>query len=92
MSLRLISADGTLVAQRDVPVEEEVTVQLYVPPDALPGPYDLVLLVYDGETMDPIRTVEGVDLVTLASLAVGRRRSRRLPAARSLVQVRDLIP
>ena len=71
VSLRLISADGTLVAQRDLPVEEEVTAQLYVPPDALPGPYDLVLLVYDGETMDPIPTVEGVDLMTLTTLEVG---------------------
>jgi 4-amino-4-deoxy-L-arabinose transferase-like glycosyltransferase len=70
-SLRLVSADGTLVAQRDVPLAAEVAVQLYVPPDAVPGPYDLWLLVYDGETMDPLLTTQGVDLTKLTTLNVG---------------------
>ena len=70
ISARLISADGTLVAQQDVPAREDVALSLFVPPDAAPGAYVLWLLVYDDETLDPIPDVQGQDLVRLAPIQV----------------------
>ncbi|MEZ4557669.1 MAG: hypothetical protein R2851_01780 [Caldilineaceae bacterium] len=39
-----------------------------VPPDAVPGPYQLRMMIYDEETLEPIRTTDGADLVTLIDL------------------------
>ena len=70
VSLRLISDDGTLVAQQDVALAENVGLSLFVPPDAVPGSYALFALVYDEETLDPLRTVDGQDLVKLTPVQV----------------------
>lgn len=69
-SLRLTSDDGTLVAQRDVPLTDTVIAQLFVPPDATPGGYHLSVLIYDDETLDPVPDVNGQIEVPLTSIQV----------------------
>ncbi|MEZ4580488.1 MAG: hypothetical protein R3A10_02320 [Caldilineaceae bacterium] len=63
----------------NVPLADEVEVNLFVRRlDAVPGPYQLRMMIYDEETLEPIRTTDGADLVTLDRS--GRPRSEmRLP-------------
>ena len=68
--MRLISEDGTLVAQQDVSLKPEVKVSLFVPPDAVPGSYSLFMMVYDSDSLDPIRTESGQDLVTVTTVQI----------------------
>lgn len=75
VSLRLVSDGGDLVAQQDTPLNEAVNVQLFVPPDITPGAYTLFMLVYVDETLEPVRTVDGVDLVPLLPVQVTESRS-----------------
>ena len=70
LSLRLFSDREVLIAQLDVPLADEVEVNLFVPPDAVPGPYQLRMMIYDEETLEPIRTTDGADLVTLIDVEV----------------------
>ena len=72
-SLRLFSEDGTLVAQEDRPIRPEMAVTLFVPPDAIPGPYILQLLVYDEETFDPVHTEDGQSIVTMTAVELRQR-------------------
>ena len=69
-SLRLISAQGDLVAQQDTTLSEAVSVQLFVPPDVAPGAYTLFLLVYVDETLEPVRTVADVELAPLLPVQI----------------------
>lgn len=69
-SLRLFSDNEILVAQLDVPLAEELDVHLFVPPDALPGSYQLRLMVYDEESLEPVPTTDGLDIVALVELEV----------------------
>ncbi|MEM7530797.1 MAG: glycosyltransferase family 39 protein [Chloroflexota bacterium] len=70
VSLRFVGDTGTLIAQRDVPLTPEVRVQLYVPPDALPAPYDLFMMVYDEQTLSPVPTIDGQELIKLTTITV----------------------
>lgn len=70
VSLRLISEQGDLVAQQDTALTAAVNVQLFVPPDAVPGAYTLWLLVYVDETLEPVRTVNGQDVVPLLPVQI----------------------
>lgn len=67
-SLRLFSEDGTLVAQQDRRLEPEMLLTLFVPPDAVPGPYSLLMMVYDEESHDPMPAEDGQELVTMAAI------------------------
>ncbi|MBK8046217.1 MAG: hypothetical protein IPK16_03260 [Anaerolineales bacterium] len=70
VSLRLIGTDGTLVAQQDVSLQPEMKVSLFVPPDAVPGDYALYMMVYDSDTLDPVRTLDGQDLIITTPVQV----------------------
>ena len=74
VSLRLISEQGDLVAQQDTMVSESVTVQLFVPPDAAPGAYTLFLLVYVDETLEPVRTADGIEAAPLLPVQITESR------------------
>ena len=71
LSLRLIAADGTLVAQVDDGLDAVNRIQLFVPPDAVPGDYSLHLMVYDAETLDPIPAADGQQIVQVADIQIG---------------------
>ena len=71
LSLRLILADGTLVAQVDDGLESLNKIQLFVPPDAVPGPYGLHLMVYDAESFEPIPAPDGQQIVQVTTVQVG---------------------
>lgn len=75
VSLRLISDQGELVAQQDTTLNDAVNVQLFVPPDITPGAYTLVLLVYVDESLEPVRTVAGADLVPLLPVQITASRT-----------------
>ncbi len=71
LSLRLIAEDGTLVAQVDDGLEALNKIRMFVPPDAVPGPYGLHLMVYNADTLDPIPTADGQQIVEVATVQVG---------------------
>jgi len=70
VSVRLQNAEGALIAQRDVALGEHVAVQLFVPPDAVAGAYNVVVLIYNEETLDPVGDVNGQLEVVLAPVQV----------------------
>jgi hypothetical protein len=70
LSLRLIAEDGTLVAQVDDGLEALNKIQLFVPPDAVPGTYGLHLLLYDAASFSPIPAGDGQQIVQVATVAV----------------------
>jgi hypothetical protein len=72
LSLRLIAADGTLVAQVDDGLEALNKIQMFVPPDAAPGMYGLHLLLYDANSFEPIPAAGGQQLVQIAQVQVGQ--------------------
>ena len=71
LSLRLIAEDGTLVAQVDDGLDALNSIRMFVPPDALPGPYGLHLMVYDSDSLEPIPTADGQQMVQVATVEVG---------------------
>ena len=70
VSLRLISDDDTLVAQRDVGLGEKIQLTLFVPPDAAPGPYGLHLMVYEAETLEPVSAEDGQQIIEVAPIEI----------------------
>ena len=71
LSLRLIAADGTLVAQVDDGLDALNRIQLFVPPDATPGAYGLHVMLYNAETLEPITAADGQQIVVVAEVEVG---------------------
>ena len=71
LSLRLIAEDGTLVAQVDDGLEALNKIRMFVPPDAVPGPYGLHLMVYNADSLDPIPTADGQQIIQVATVQVG---------------------
>jgi hypothetical protein len=72
LSARLISSDGTLVAQRDLPVAPDLAFNLFVPPDVVPGNYTLKTMIYHEETFEPLAGADGTwetDLVQVTVLS-----------------------
>lgn len=72
LSLRLIAEDGTLVAQVDDGLEALNQIRMFVPPDAVPGPYGLHLLLYDAESFEPLPAADGRQIVQVATVDVGQ--------------------
>jgi hypothetical protein len=70
VSARLISDDGTLVAQQDIPLAPTAQLTLFVPPDAQPGSYGLHFMVYVDETLDPVATADGEQQIRVAAVQV----------------------
>ena len=77
LSLRLIAEDGTLVAQVDDGLDTLNKILMFVPPDAVPGPYGLHLMVYDSDSLEPIPTADGQQIVQVATVQVGGGRGYR---------------
>ncbi len=44
---------------------------MFVPPDAVPGQYGLHLMVYNADSLDPIPTADGQQIIQVASVQVG---------------------
>jgi 4-amino-4-deoxy-L-arabinose transferase-like glycosyltransferase len=72
LSLRLIAADGTLVAQVDDGLEALNKIQIFVPPDATPGEYGLHLLLYDADSFEPIPAADGRQMIQVAAVQIGQ--------------------
>jgi hypothetical protein len=70
LSLRLVDAGGTVVAQQDRTVEPAFRYGLLIPPDAPPGEYSLAGILYDPATVEPIPDTTGNELATLATITV----------------------
>lgn len=87
LSLRLVDDQGTVYAQADTTLALQDTARdavrhaLPLPAATPPGPYSVVLLVYDRETLQPLaptsRTDEGGDhAIHLATITLDAPRSR----------------
>ena len=70
LSVRLVNGAGEVVAQNDVPAAPGVRLGLLVPPDAVPGAYQLAAVLYDQATVTDILTRDGEQLGQLASITV----------------------
>ena len=64
LSLRLLDAQGHVVAQNDVPADsgEPVRLGLFVPPGVAPGNYQLAAVLYDPDTLVPV-TPDGAPML-----------------------------
>ncbi len=74
LSLRLLDAQGHVIAQNDVPADSGAPVRLglFVPPDVAPGSYQLAAVLYDPATLVPVHTQWGADTAALTAVAVTR--------------------
>ena len=74
LSLRLLDAEGHVVAQNDVPADsgEPVRLGLFVPPGVAPGNYQLAAVLYDPDTLVPVPTQWGADSAALTAVTVTR--------------------
>lgn len=70
LSVRLLAADGTVVAQHDVPVAERVRLGLLAPATLAPGAYSLAALLYDPATLAVVRDRSGNEAAVLATIGV----------------------
>jgi 4-amino-4-deoxy-L-arabinose transferase-like glycosyltransferase len=59
LSLRLVSEQDVVVAQSDAPLNYQMKLALYLPPDALAGNYRLRGVVYDPATLKPVADRRG---------------------------------
>ncbi len=84
LSLRLLDAQGHVIAQNDVPAESDQPVHLglFVPPGVAPGNYQLAAVLYDPNTLAPVATQWGADAAALTAVVV-----TRAPAAVDQVQL-----
>ncbi len=81
-SLQLLAPDGQLAAQEDRDLRTgEQTLMLLIPRSAAPGPYDLVLTVYDPATQQRLALSEGGDAAHLARVQVDANPARPRPVA-----------
>ncbi len=70
LSLRLVTPDGNVIAQNDVPADPAVRAGLLLPPDAVPGEYTLSAVLYDPATGADLLTRAGESLGQLATIVV----------------------
>ncbi|MFZ4848463.1 MAG: glycosyltransferase family 39 protein [Caldilinea sp.] len=70
LSVRLLAADGTVVAQNDLPVEPAVRLGLLVPPGTPSGEYKLGAVLYDPATLAEVATRTGESFGTVAPIQV----------------------
>lgn len=71
LSLRLIGPENTLIAQQDKGLSDDMSTQVFIPPDAAPGQYTLYALLYRRDTQEPLPGPgDGDPLVKLAEIAV----------------------
>jgi hypothetical protein len=72
LSLRLAAADGTVVAQNDVPADtgQDVRLGLFVPPATPAGEYKLEAVLYDPADLRPILDRNGEESAQLATATV----------------------
>jgi 4-amino-4-deoxy-L-arabinose transferase-like glycosyltransferase len=70
ISMRLVSADGDVIASRDRPFLAADRYGLFVPPPTARGQYDLVAIVYDPTTMENILDGNGDIGTVLTTVAV----------------------
>ncbi|MFN8490798.1 MAG: glycosyltransferase family 39 protein [Caldilineaceae bacterium] len=70
LSARLVNAAGQVVAQNDTGLSEHISLGLFLPPDAQPGAYTLAAVVYDPNTMQPLKDVTGQEMASVATIQV----------------------
>ncbi|HQY91559.1 glycosyltransferase family 39 protein [Caldilinea sp.] len=70
LSMRLVAADGSVIAQNDVPADPAVRLGLLIPPDVAAGEYALSAVLYDPATAADILTRDGDPLGRLATITV----------------------
>lgn len=65
VSLRLVDDAGAVLASNDLPLGERVLGGLLVPPQAAPGTATVALVVYEGDTLQPVADTEGREQTAL---------------------------
>lgn len=68
LSLRLLDPTGAVVAQQDRDVGPQMAYGLLLPPTGPPGDYQLVGVLYDPHTLEPIRDAQGNDTLLLTTI------------------------
>ncbi len=70
LSMRLVGADGAVVAQNDVIADGSLRLGLLVPPDIPPGSYTLGAVLYDAETISDLPTRDGNAMGALTQIEI----------------------
>jgi len=70
LSVRLLAADGSVVAQQDTPVQERVRLGLLAPATLAAGPYTLAAVLYDPATWAVVPAHRGGEVGVLATIDV----------------------
>jgi hypothetical protein len=70
ISARLLSPEGTIAAQEDQDLKDNMRFDLGLPSDADPGLYALTVVVYDPATLEPLPDSQGNLSTVLATVAV----------------------
>lgn len=70
LSARLVDSDGLTLAQTDKELRATTRFDLTLPPDAPPGTYTLVAVVYDPATLNPLPDGAGNFATTVSSVEV----------------------
>lgn len=71
ISMRLLDAQGQVVASNDNALAPTLRAGLFVPADAPAGSYTVAVVIYDGLTLAPILNVKGNEQTMLFAVEVG---------------------
>jgi len=70
VSMRLLDADGGTIAQYDQTLETEMQFPLSIPDELTPGRYDIAVIIYEPENLNPIPDIHGNELIPLSTVEV----------------------
>ena len=70
VSLRLIGKDGAILASHDHPILPQDRLGLFVPPATAPGSYQVVAVVYDAQTLEPVPDTNNTTNVPIMTVTV----------------------
>jgi len=70
VSMRLLDADGGIIAQYDQTLETEMQFPLRIPDELAPDRYDIAVIIYEPENLNPIPDIHGNELIPLSKVEV----------------------
>ncbi len=70
LSMRLIDAEGTVVARHDRPLVDSDSYGLFIPPNSAPGSYALHAILYDPITLQTMDAANGDAAIALTEIQV----------------------
>ena len=70
ISVRLLDAEGEKIAQYDQTLEKDMRFALSIPDELTPDRYDIAVIIYEPESLNPIPDLQGNELIPLSAVEV----------------------